>query len=539
MKKIKFGALLFAVLLLFSLLSVTVSAASASVSVSSNYNSVTIGNTVTVTVKISGSDAFGNWKVRLNYDTQYLEYKSINDGDMSCSGGGGALLLGGWTSSTSGTKAPTCKVTFTTKKIGSAKITVSNVEVTTFGGQTVNVGSASKTVKINAKPTYSSDNKLSALSVAEGEISPAFNASTTAYTMSVPFETTSVSVSATANHGKASVSVDAPALVVGENTVTVTVKAENGSTKKYTVTVTRLQSELAGVTVKVGEKSYTAAHDPDTLKVPDGYTATTLPYGESKILCYAAPQNAIYIAYLISEADQGWYVYYEADKLFVPYIALTSTTSPYVILDPPQGTLPPAGYIPSDLTVGEVTFSAYKTSDSEEKSVYVIYAMTKDGNCGFYFYDTKNSSFVSYFAPSVPAGAETDSESVLELESKLEEEKKSADRAEIYFLAAALVAVILLICLILALVFRRRPKKEKAAPAVREARGDTDDYASYLVMGNPAFESKEEEKSEPEEDTSAAEAEEDLTEVEALEPDASLEEEKAEPDGEETAQAEE
>jgi len=461
MKKTKFGAFFLAVLLFVSLLSFTVSAASASVSLTSNYNSVTIGNTVTVTVKISGSESFGNWKVRLSYDTQYLEYKSINDGDMSCTGGGGALLLGGWTSSTSGTVSPTCKVTFTTKKIGSVKLTVSPVELTTFSGQTVSASSASKTVKINAKPTYSSDNKLSALTVAEGELLPAFDAATTAYTLSVPFETTAVTVSATANHKAASVSVEAPALVVGENTVTVTVKAENGSTRKYTITVTRQQSELAGVTAKVNEKDYTVAHDPATLTVPEGYTATTLTFGEKKILAYAAPQNALYIAYLVSEADSAWYVYNTEEQIFSPYIALTGTASPYVILDVPQGVLLPAGYIPAELTVGALTVPAYKTDDSVLKNVYLVYAMAKDGNCGFFYYDATASSFVSYFEVSLPADAEEEGASLDEVKSMLEEEKKTSDRMEILFLASALAAVVFFIGLILALIFVRKPKKEK------------------------------------------------------------------------------
>lgn len=486
MKKIKFSALLLAVLLFVTLFTVTVSAASASVSLTSNYNSVTVGNTVTVTVTITGSESFGNWKVRLSYNTEYLEYKSINDGDMSCTGGGGALLLGGWTSSTSGTASPTCKVTFTTKKVGSVKLDVTPVEITTFGGQTVSGGSASKTISINAKPTYSSDNNLSSLSVAEGELTPAFDAGTTAYTLAVPFETTAVTVSATANHSAASVSVDAPALVVGENTVTVTVKAQNGSTKKYTVTVTRQESELAGVTAKVGEKDYTVAHDPATLQVPEGYTATPLSYGEKKILTYAAPQNAVYIAYLISEEDQAWYVYDAEEQSFSPYIALTSSTAPYVILDLPQGVLAPSGYIPTELTVGEIAVPAYKTDDSETKSVYVVYAMAKDGSCGFYYYDAKEVSFVSYFAASVPAAAEDESESLAELKSLLADEKKNSDRMEIFFLSAAIVAVLLFIGLILTLVFHRRPKKEKTeAPTVAQEKED--DYSNLLVMGTPTF----------------------------------------------------
>jgi endo-1,4-beta-D-glucanase Y len=71
---------------------------------------------------------------------------------------------------------------------------------------------------------------------------------TTPYTLSVPNTTTSVTVTATTTSSKASYTVTAnPAtLVVGANTVTVRVTAENGTTKDYSVTVTRL---TAGTTV--------------------------------------------------------------------------------------------------------------------------------------------------------------------------------------------------------------------------------------------------------------------------------------------------
>jgi hypothetical protein len=89
---------------------------------------------------------------------------------------------------------------------------------------------------------YSDDATLSDLSVEEGVISPAFDAAVTAYTLNVANEVESVTVHATPNHpGAHAVVSGATGLQVGANTVTVTVTAENSSTKAYVITVTRAQ----------------------------------------------------------------------------------------------------------------------------------------------------------------------------------------------------------------------------------------------------------------------------------------------------------
>jgi hypothetical protein len=97
----------------------------------------------------------------------------------------------------------------------------------------------------------SGDATLSALSVEEGDISPAFDATTTAYTLEVENAVESVTVHATPNQEGATVVIDGGTdLVVGENTVTITVTAENLTSQVYTITVIRKQFVgIAGVSV--------------------------------------------------------------------------------------------------------------------------------------------------------------------------------------------------------------------------------------------------------------------------------------------------
>jgi uncharacterized repeat protein (TIGR02543 family) len=100
----------------------------------------------------------------------------------------------------------------------------------------------SKTYIITVTRTaLSTDATLSTLSIPNHSISPTFNATTTSYTLSVPYSETTISIVATAADSKANVSgTGAKSLNVGANTCNVVVTAEDGTTKKtYTITVTR------------------------------------------------------------------------------------------------------------------------------------------------------------------------------------------------------------------------------------------------------------------------------------------------------------
>ena len=100
----------------------------------------------------------------------------------------------------------------------------------------------------------SSDNRLSALSVSEGTLTPDFASSVQSYSVTVSSNVASVTVTPTANHPRATISVvhgssgssvrsgsaSGPIrLSEGENTITITVTAENDDQRIYRVVVTR------------------------------------------------------------------------------------------------------------------------------------------------------------------------------------------------------------------------------------------------------------------------------------------------------------
>ena len=93
----------------------------------------------------------------------------------------------------------------------------------------------------------STDSTLSSLSIAEGAITPEFNKDVKEYAITVPNEVTKLNITATPTDSKATVSVtEYEELKEGENIITISVTAEDGTTKTdYVIKATRQRKELA------------------------------------------------------------------------------------------------------------------------------------------------------------------------------------------------------------------------------------------------------------------------------------------------------
>lgn len=241
-------------------------------------SSVTAGSTISVTIVLGESNRGAGGSIQ--WDASKLTY-------VSSSGGSG------WTSmyeastrlftAYRGVEATGTILTLTFQAnsgaSGATTISANGVKVTTPTDGELNIGTISKTITINQPTTpvvRSSDSKLKSLSVAEGTLTPAFAAATTAYSLSVSPETEQITINAVPNFAKAKASIGAYTLIQGETTpVNVVVTAENGSTKTYTIQVTR---ELPG--------DYKASNDAQLTMITPSYGALS-PAFDTNIYHYA------------------------------------------------------------------------------------------------------------------------------------------------------------------------------------------------------------------------------------------------------------
>lgn len=230
-------------LLCLSILSVTAFAAEESVSLTGP-GSVRAGDTVTVTLNATGYNIYGVSGV-LSYDSSQLTLVST----QAVMGSAWAVEFNGnhfvaYDNNLSTPVRGTAALFTLTFRVGDVKsgtaITVScdNV-VVSDGAVDTKLGTVSYSV--TAADPVSADNSLQALTVNNATISPAFDPDVTSYTAYVAYATQRLDISVTPA-AKATVNVSSPNLTPGGTTkVTVTVTAENGESKVYTINTFRAQ----------------------------------------------------------------------------------------------------------------------------------------------------------------------------------------------------------------------------------------------------------------------------------------------------------
>ena len=138
------------------------------------------------------------------------------------------------------------------------------VGANTFAIEVIAEDGTTKTyiITIN-RPPPSSDASLSNLSISPGTLDTDFQAGITSYTVSVPYETEEIIITAEANHPAAKIDGDGRQdLEVGDNLFNITVTAQDKTTKTYTIVVTREpQPQLINLILSAGELD--PGFDPD------------------------------------------------------------------------------------------------------------------------------------------------------------------------------------------------------------------------------------------------------------------------------------
>lgn len=119
---------------------------------------------------------------------------------------------------------------------------------------TSNNNSSGKSSNNNTSTTVkkSDNSNLSSIQIAEGVISPEFSKTVKEYIVNVPYEVTKLSIAATPEHSKGTVTINGnDELKVGENLIEIIVTAEDSSTDKYTIKAIRAKQELSLQTLSI------------------------------------------------------------------------------------------------------------------------------------------------------------------------------------------------------------------------------------------------------------------------------------------------
>ena len=361
---------------------------------------VTVGSNVSVTIDVKGSD-IGGYEVYLSYDTSYLQYLSASGGEnLGVNDQGGVITIVDYMGSGSSSKM-SCTLTFKTKKTGTTKLIPSTANFTSGDGENIAPSAVGdSTINIKPVPEASSDATLKSLAVGSGTLSPAFSSGNTDYSVNVDFSVSSLAVTALKNHNGASVYVSGnDNLAVGENKITITVTAENGAKKVYTITVTRAKNPLSsdifmtlgeGITAEV---SINISSDA----VPKGFDLTAISVDGTTVAAITYHKDALPAVYLLGndKVSEGFYFVDVETKTAKAFEYLGQTEKSLMLLDVKFSKVP-KGYEIGKFKFGETERDVLVPSGTETPNHCLVYAIGAMGEKVLYMYDPVENTYQRY-----------------------------------------------------------------------------------------------------------------------------------------------
>ena len=347
------------------------------------------------------------------------------------------------------------------------------------GSNTGNDNNANKDNE-NKEEKKSSNASLGSLVISAGTLSPEFSAATKDYTATVDYSCSSLAVTANPADSKASVTsvTGNDSLEVGENTVSVVVTAEDGSTSTYNIVVTRRAEDDPENADKqdnwkkfdINGTEWTMVNDIPEDVVPEGFE-------HSKTVIEGLEYNTLHgtfgditLVYLQSESGNGLFVYDAAQNAAYEFVRINSESHFIVVLLPKVDDVP-EGYNEISLSIeGKGVATAYQTkvekTDDQTKDFYLVYAMNDNGESGWYTYDSVDGTYMRNEL-STPTVAQDENDT-----TKSELVPGIANKYLV--LAAILVLIIIILALLLLVVIVKN--KKRTANEVNDEEDDTKEF---------------------------------------------------------------
>lgn len=415
----------------------TVFAASGKINVSGT-STVVVGNNVTVTVTLSSSTLIGSWEMSLNYDKNYLQLRSAT------SESNGIRMAA---STATGVKSKSYTFTFKTLKKGSTSVSVGGYLAYAYADLSeISLSSNSKKINIitqaELEASYSKNNNLASLGVEGFTLTPEFNANTLEYSVTVPEDTKNVNITGTVQDKKASITgVGVQQVNQGNNKFLVTVKAENGSEKTYTINVDVKDENPIEVTV--GDKKYTVVKIKENLPIASLYNEYSIKINEFDIPAYKNDYTGLVLVGLKdTDGNISLFIYDDENNSYKEYSELKSSQITIYPLKPEENI---EGYKKGNVKIQDIDVEGFYLN--EDSDFFVIYGVNVEtGDKGFYMYDKKMQTLIKYND---------------ELSSLLNEKIKLYTYIIIGFISLSVVMLIIIIVLVCKKGKKKKRGKDK------------------------------------------------------------------------------
>lgn len=361
------------------------------------------------------------------------------------------------------------------------------------GSNTGNDNNANKDNE-NKEEKKSSNASLGSLVISAGTLSPEFSAATKDYTATVDYSCSSLAVTANPADSKASVTsvTGNDSLEVGDNTVSVVVTAEDGSTSTYNIVVTRRAEDDPENADKqdnwkkfdINGTEWTMVNDIPEDVVPVGFEHSKTVIDGLEYNTLHGTFGDITLVYLQSESGNGLFVYDAAQNAAYEFVRINSESHFIVVLLPKVDDVP-EGYNEISLSIeGKGVATAYQTkvekTDDQTKDFYLVYAMNDNGESGWYTYDSVDGTYMRTKLSTPTVAQEENDTTKSELVPGI---------ANKYLVLAAILVLIIIILALLLLVVIVKNKKRTA----NEENDEEDDTKEFDIVEDYIEENSDEE----------------------------------------------
>jgi hypothetical protein len=445
----------------------------------------TVGDIVSIDVSISASSGIGGATIYVSYDPSILALSGSSSNS-------GTAMVSFMDESTASSQSKT--ITFKIIGAGTSSLNViGDSKVIDIDMQACSISKSSGSVTASAPASYSSDNTLSSLQISPGVLSPAFSPDVTTYTTSVGADCASLTVSAVPNDSKATVSVSGKRMDPGFNTTTITVTAENGSKRTYTIKTTKETNSASNennqatgsdssngstdnnndipdvqdpnseaiqepnITVDNAEYKIVSANDEHPL--PDGYTPTEYDYNGTKVSAGVGIDTGVTIVYLEStdgKGESGYYVYDSVRKTFSQFVEVSQPQFTYCILAIDEASME----LPEGYDVGRTVINGKEVDALLDRTgnYALFYGVSSTGETGWFRYNVNDGTIQGY------AGYNMADEQVINTNTKTADSDKAFNTVSSYiFVILAVLAVVIIALIVVVIALSIKLSKSKKA----------------------------------------------------------------------------
>lgn len=298
--------------------------------------------------------------------------------------------------------------------------------------------------------TKSDNANLSSLTISKGTLAPAFSAEKTNYSVSLEKEDTSVRVEATAEDKKATVSGTGDiSLKPGDNEITISVTAEDGTVKKYIIKA--MVDESPDVYVDYNGKKLGVVKKVDEEVIPASFEKTMISLEGKNVEAWHSNLSNITIVYMIDDNNEkNFYLYDENTQMICSvYKPIALLGRNVAIIDIPAELQDRAGMKYGEVEVDTIKLMGWTFSDPSFENYVLLYLMDDKGQMHYYLYE-KSENTLQLYSRQAPI-TQTQYEQLLDdLQSRM-----------IMVLALAITNVVTLAVLLVVVFKKRKPKNKK------------------------------------------------------------------------------